>query len=340
MLRWLAVLYVFAQSSAHAADPSTAGLIPKARQAIKVDGALDDWSGAFVTPLNTGHPNLFNRAAHVYWLWDEQALYIGLRALDAAPAHVANDNSIYDGDAIEFYLDTRQGADLGNPEFKPGTLHMFFTALTGKELKPRYGLRAHPTFATLKLKGVEMAAAKTPDGYALEFKLPWSNFPGFTPKPGTPLGIDVELCSSDGGKRVFRTFTYSSPESVQTPAAFGRVKLVDTLDPDSLASYSRALMPMDVQMPGNYGWIQIVSCVSPTIAKSVGKVAVRLVDAEGRVRKSAVPKDSLVAGHWNFVRAELETFDVAPGTYTLLLTAFAAGGATIAERSMKVVLPP
>jgi hypothetical protein len=61
------------------------------------------------------------------------------------------------------------------------------------------------------LQGAEIAAAKTPWGYTVEFKLPWANFPDFTPKAGEIIGIDCELCSSDGGPRVDRTFVCSSP---------------------------------------------------------------------------------------------------------------------------------
>src|SRR5437870_3336801 len=85
------------------------GVIPKAQHAIVMDGKLDSWEGAFVTPLNATHPDAFNRFTHIYYLWDANALYIGLRALDANPTHISPDSALYDGDAVEFYLDTRQG---------------------------------------------------------------------------------------------------------------------------------------------------------------------------------------------------------------------------------------
>ena len=324
----------------YAADKPIQGLIPKAHQQIKIDGSLDDWQGAFITPLNAFHPDFFNRAALIYFLWDDQALYIGKRALDRNPTHTANDKALYDGDAIEFYLDTREGAELGNPEFKPRTLHMFFTALTGHELKPRYGLRQLDVFKDLKLKGVEMAAAKTKTGYTLEFKLPWSNFPGFTPKAGTPLGVDVELCSSDGAKRVHRTFTYSSPQSVQTPAAFGRVLLVDKLDPEDVMAYNKALMPMDVQVPGNYAWLHVYGCISPTLAKNVKMLTARLFDADEKARKSVQTGEiKWVAEHFPMVRIDMEIFDVPPGTYTLLVTGYNGEGKAITGRRLKVQLP-
>lgn len=64
---------------------------------------------------------------------------------------------------------------------------------------------------------------KTPWGWTAEFKLPWANFPEFKAKAGEIIGIDCELCSSDGGQRVDRTFVYSGPAAVGSPSAFGRV---------------------------------------------------------------------------------------------------------------------
>src|SRR5207247_11429576 len=109
-----------------------------------------------------------------------------------------------------------------------------------------------PAFRGLTIKGVELAVVKTPTGYTMQFKLPWSNFPNITPRAGVPIGIDIEMGSADGGHRVHRTFAYSSPTSVGTPSTLGRVLLVDSIDPATLKSYSRALFPFDAQVPGNY----------------------------------------------------------------------------------------
>src|SRR5262249_6915197 len=152
--------------------------------------------------------------------------------LDQKPAHVGADDQIWNGDAVEFYLDTRRGEKFGAKEFGPGTLHMFWTPFTKTEVKPRMGVRDLPAFKGLKLRGARVAAVKTRWGWTAEFKLPWANFPGFKPKAGEVVGIECELCSSDGGPRVDRTFVYGSPAAVFTPSAFGGVRLVDQTDRD------------------------------------------------------------------------------------------------------------
>ena len=165
-----------------AQEKPVVGLIPKAQKPITMDGKLDDWDGAFVTPVHVGHPDFANRGGQFLYLWDEKNLYIGLRCLDQKPAHVGTDNQIWNGDAVEFYLDTRRGDKLGAAAFGPGTLHMFYTPFTKTDVKPRMQVRDLPAFKDFKLQGAEVAAVKTPWGYTAEFKLPWANFPDFTPE--------------------------------------------------------------------------------------------------------------------------------------------------------------
>src|SRR5437588_1104186 len=161
-------------TAAPAQEKPVVGLIPKAQKPVKMDGTLLGWDGAFVAPVHVGHPDFANRGGQFLFLWDEQNLYIGLRCLDQRPAHVGNDNQIWNGDAVEFYLDTRRGDKLGGAQFGPGTLHMFWTPFTKTEVKPRMQVRDLPAFKGLKLKGAEVAAVKTAWGWTAEFKLPWA----------------------------------------------------------------------------------------------------------------------------------------------------------------------
>jgi hypothetical protein len=298
-----------------------------------MDGNLHDWDGAFVTPVHVGHPDFANRGGQFLFLWDDRNLYVGLRCLDQKIAHVAPDNRIYDGDAVEFYLDTRAGNQLGAPQFGPGTLHMFWTGFTGTEVKPRMQVRALPAFRDFHLQGAEVAAQKTSWGYTAEFKLPWANFPHFTPKNGTIIGIDCELCSSDGGTRTDRTFVYSSPTSVDSPASFGRVRLVDRIDLAAVQPYGRALLPLSLTKSANYDWLYGTACLSPTIAKSVAKLEGKLLDGGGKVKKTNMgsrhtlegPGFALWTGKW-------ELFDLPSGMYTLELTAQDEAGKAITTR--------
>jgi hypothetical protein len=332
---WLLLLALAA--GARAEDRPVAGLIPKAQKPITLDGKLDEWDGAFVTPVHVGHPDFDNRGAQFLFLWDDDALYVGLRALDRKPAHVGPDAALWDGDAVEFYLDTRHGAELGAKDFGPGTLHMFWTPFTGTEVKPRLRVRDLPTFKGFTLKGAEVAGAKTAWGYTAEFKLPWANFPKFTPKAGEALGIDCELCSSDGGPRVDRTFVYSSPASVGSPSAFGRVRLVDRVEPADLKACARAVLPVSLTKSANYDWLYATACLSPTIEKLTAKVEGKVLDADGKVKKATPGSRTTLAGS-GFVlwRGQWELFDLPAGNYTVEIAALDKDGKPIVTRRVKL----
>src|SRR3954469_17560617 len=141
-----------ALSPASAQEKAVVGLIPKAQKPPAMDGKLSGWAGAFVTPVHVGHPDFANRGGQFLYLWDEENLYVGLRCLDRTPAHVGPDTQLWNGDAVEFYLDTRRGEKLAAAEFGPGTLHCFYTGFTKTEVKPRVGVRDLPAFKGFMLK--------------------------------------------------------------------------------------------------------------------------------------------------------------------------------------------
>src|SRR5438132_14196165 len=120
----LVLLGAIVPGAASAQEKPVAGLIPKAQKPIKMDGKLTGWDGAFVTPVHVGHPDFANRGGQFLYLWDDKNLYIGLKCLDQKPAHVGKDTELNNGDAVEFYLDTRRGDKLGVALFGPGTLPM------------------------------------------------------------------------------------------------------------------------------------------------------------------------------------------------------------------------
>ena len=60
----IAALLVTLVRFSSADEKPIVGLIPKAQKPIVMDGRLDDWQGAFITPLNARHPNL--KTLHVF----------------------------------------------------------------------------------------------------------------------------------------------------------------------------------------------------------------------------------------------------------------------------------
>ncbi len=262
------------------------GLVVRASGPVSVDGKLQEWSGAFCTPVHHAHGNLANRGAQFFYLWDDEAFYIGLRALDQKPATPGNLGSLWNGDSVEFYFDARSGDALRGKDWSTGAIHLYYTAFEGARVQPRWAMRQGIATSDAQLKGVEIAGSSEGGITEVEFKLPWANFPGFAPKPGAVIAVDAELCSGDGGGRTDRTFAYGSPLSVQQPASLGKVELVRSFDSGYLPTVGPATFPMWVETPwtqGERAQVRAVVAIPPGFADQVGGVEVRIHDVDGKV---------------------------------------------------------
>ena len=69
-----------------AAEKADAGpiraVVTRAQSNITVDGNLEEFKHAICTPVEFFHPDYKNRAAQFFYLWDDEAFYVGLRTLD------------------------------------------------------------------------------------------------------------------------------------------------------------------------------------------------------------------------------------------------------------------
>jgi hypothetical protein len=297
------------------------GLVVRSPGKVVIDGKLREWSGAFCTPVHYAHGNLANRAAQFFYLWDEEALYIGLKALDQKPANPGNIGSLWNGDSVEFYFDARLGDALRGKDWSTGAIHLFFTPFEGEKVQPRWAVRQGIATSDVQLRGVEIAASSENGVYELEFKLPWANFPDFTPRPGAVIALDGELCSGDGGGRTDRTFAYGSPLSVQQPASLGKVELVDSFAPEYLAAVGPSSFPMWVETPwtqSERAKVRAVIAIPPAFAEFVGLVDVRIHDVDGKVIrtiKAEVEPFGPKGAGFNRAVASWSIDDQAPNTY-------------------------
>ena len=223
--------------------PGVRGVATRAPEEVVIDGNPEEFSQAFATPIGYFKDNVEDRAAQFFYMWDETAFYAALRTLDGHPANHAPHDRIWEGDGVEWYFDTRRGEDFRSREWTDGAVHCYWTGLNGTRIKPRFCLRPGYLDAIPEV-GIDVAARRTPVGMDMEFRLPWANFPGFRAAEGTVIGIDAELCYSDGQGRVDRDFVYGGPLSVQQPANLARIQLVDKLERAHWSACSPVMMPL------------------------------------------------------------------------------------------------
>ncbi len=292
------------------------GIATRAPEKMVIDGDLAEFQEAFCTPVNYFHPDQKNRPGQFFYMWDENAFYAGLRTLDEKRADPAPDDRLWEGDAVEWYFDTRRGENFRSDKWtNDGAVHCYWTGLKGTDIKPRFCLRPGYLDAIPKI-GIEVGARKTEFGMEVEFKLPWKNFPNFSPKAGEVIAVDAELCYSDGGSRVDRFFAYGSPLSVQQPASLAKVELVDRLENEHWKQCGPVLMPVRCDTAwtqSNKAHAQGMIALPPNHSDLVGKIVFRLTDLEGTTLGEFEAKPEKMKADANFARAVASwPSDVAP----------------------------
>jgi hypothetical protein len=256
--------------------PSVRGVIPRAQAAVTIDGKLREYEKAFCTPLEYFNTNRKNRPAQFYYLWDDEALYVGVRTIDE---HAFTPQDLFwTGDAVEWYLDTRRDDSFLSRNWAKGAVHCFFSGVRLNALESRFLLRPGQEDAIPKT-GVQVASTRTAHGLEYEFKLPWVNLPNFHAAAGQVIGLDAELSYSDGGPRVFRSFVFGGPLSVQQPADLARVELIDAIEPRHWRDCGPVMMPIRVDVPWSQDTkpqVEGAIAIPPVGAGIVGKIVFEL----------------------------------------------------------------
>ena len=334
--------------------PGVRGLATRAPKNMKIDGDISEFKDAFCTPVEyfSFDPKpLRSRAAQFFYLWDDAAFYAGLRTLDETPANQAPDDRLWEGDAVEWYFDTRQDGDFRGQAWptnlSPGAVHCYWTGLKGTNIQGRFCLRPGYLNAIPKI-GVEVGARRTQHGMEVEFKLPWANFPNFKPRLNEVIALDAELCYSDGGPRVFRTFAYGSPLSVQQPASLGKIQLVEKLEP----AFWRACGPVMTPIRCDTAWTQNTKpqvtgymAIPPNHGGQIGKVVFRVLGLERKKLADYEGKIETFEAAGNFQRAVAQWPNelTVPGAFHLLGIVYDKSGkelTRVAPRMVSVGMAP
>jgi Carbohydrate family 9 binding domain-like len=327
-------------------DGLVRAVIPRASAPLTIDGRLEpaEYSQAFCTPIEYFHPDAANRAAQFYYLWDDKAFYVGVRTLDQKA--FSPEAPLWEGDAVEWYFDARRSKDFLSREWPKqpdaGAVHCFFTAMHLDQLEPRFTIRPGYDQA-IPEEGVQVAATRTGAGLELEFKLPWANFPDFTPRAEEVIGLDAELSYSDGGPRSYRSFVFGSPLSVQQPANVARVKLVNQIKRDDWKACAPVLMPMRVDVP----WSQSTEphvvgriAVPPVLREDIGRVVFRLTDLSGNTTGEFEAEEEVSLAHkgdFAIREARWPAEESPPGTYHATAIVFDADGKELARIAPRLV---
>lgn len=290
-------------------QPGVRGVATKAPAEMQIDGDLTEFAEAFCTPIEYHHATLNERPAQFFYMWDDTAFYAALRTLDTKPFNGAPDDRLWEGDGVEWYFDARQDESFRSQAWpktaKAGAVHCYWTGLDKDQIEPRFCLRPGYLEAIEKV-GVEVGSRRTSNGMEVEFKLPWANFPGFEAKEGAIIALDSELCYSDGAERLFRSFVFGSPLSVQQPASLAKIQLVNELKSDHWKSCGAVMLPIRVDTAWGQSskpHVTGIIALPPGQEDEVGRVLFRLTKLDGTLIDEFPAERETFAEEGNFVRA-------------------------------------
>lgn len=160
---------------------------------ISLDGNLAEWKAQpaleLLSSAGTNCPS-----GRVWLAADAEALYVSAEVQDDWVGNHRRYDSPSTGDAVELFLDLRQGKSFGQAEYGPGVYQFFL--IPPDPLTPtatwQMGKSQSPFSGELDLAG-----QRTAHGYVLEARLPWNAFGPHAPKPGQRIGLDFAIDDVD-----------------------------------------------------------------------------------------------------------------------------------------------
>ena len=160
--------------------------------------------------------------------YDMAYLYFAVRVWDDAVVNsmaATRPPLAYQGDCVELFLDARKPQQQGQAAYAPEVFHLMlappvegFPAPMLHVSAPRHG----------KLAAVAIDAQRLADGYAIELRIPLSNFPSVAFEPGASLGLDLAVDDADdpAAKRRKSQLVWAGDASDHADASkFGRLML-------------------------------------------------------------------------------------------------------------------
>ena len=182
-------LPVFWFAAAAAVAPATVYDIPRL-EGIAIDGAAADWQerGFRVEVLNelNGRRRPVTEADANFRLgWDERGILGLLQVGDTVFAESDKDTELWRKDSVELFL------ALG-PEFKDHYQLVLSPGLDPKHPKLRTQYIDQQRTLKTKLDGT-VAVLRTPQGYDLEFLLPWANLTATPPAQGATFAFQLQV---------------------------------------------------------------------------------------------------------------------------------------------------
>lgn len=189
-----------------------------------MDGDLREFEGAEIAKATIDGLG----GVQVGVLWDDHALYLGVRVSDSKLYAVLDrrDGPLWNDDSIELLFDTLDNREPG--ELPGSDDYKFFVTPTNLQRDDRGG-GAWETWNATWQSSVRLAGTLNDDsdvdqGYSAEIRLPWSDWGISKPTQGTQIGFDVHLNAVTATNIERVTWANTTRGTVNDPAGFGTLR--------------------------------------------------------------------------------------------------------------------
>jgi len=196
--------------------------------ALKLDGKLDDWPAACELPAWILGTSLGEAQARVFLAWSADGIYGAVDVHDSK-LNAADPRSFWNGDCLEVFIDTAD--DKRQREFETGDHQFWFVPLVQENRVYAGRWKRHNEIpeTVYDLPGVKSAAARTNDGYVMEFLLPAAAMQKYKPEAGVRLGLNLNLTVKGQrfNREVYWPWTKADWATANWPKMWGSLKLVE-----------------------------------------------------------------------------------------------------------------
>lgn len=212
--------------------------IPRKTGQVVIDGKLDDWTFSEQHVVIQGDASLIggqnmwqgdhDLSGQIHFMWDEDNLYLAAIIKDDDPMQNEHEfGSIFQGDCVEVYLGKENDS---LPMFTENDFQFgLSTGINGNGAQVWIWGNGKPNGNREALaENSELFVRPVPEGYIIEARISWQNFDGFDAKPGTIIGLDINLDDYDGINNSFKAATWVGDETNwQRPANWGEGLLIE-----------------------------------------------------------------------------------------------------------------
>lgn len=168
--------------------------MPRTSKSFAADGKISEWDDALSLYMANPKVNGDDASGQSYFTWDQNNLYIAVAMRDNEMLNKRPLNKIYQQDSIELFISTEPRDS--NPGYGPNDFQFMITptSMLDKPLRVKMTDREAGKFADVS--GDQFTAAKTSNGWIVEFAIPWSEI-GYSPKVGSKLAMELRVNDAD-----------------------------------------------------------------------------------------------------------------------------------------------